>query len=94
MKIFTNKETTKKIIIAILLVMTFNFVGPNISYAAKEEVGGALFKPIVHLLAFLADMGIELAQEFLWDGSNINEDNNYEVYIRTSNNIYRKNSSD
>lgn len=46
-----------------------------------EKSGGKLFRPIAQLLAFVADLSIELAQQFLWDGSTINEENGYKVYI-------------
>ena len=46
-----------------------------------ESRGGKLFRPIAQLLAFVADLSIELAQQFLWDGSTINEKNEYHIYI-------------
>lgn len=55
MKFFTNKEITKKIIIAVLLVMTFNFITPVTSQA---DFGGALFSPIAQLIASLGDLVI------------------------------------
>lgn len=61
MKFFTSKETTKKVIIAILLVMSFNFITPVISQAA--DFGGALFKPISQLLCGIADLVIKAAQK-------------------------------
>ena len=91
MKIFLEKQNFKKIVIATLIVLMFNFMTPICS---RAEAGGKLFEPIVQLLSFVADLAIELLQEFLWDGSNINEETNYQVYIRTSNNICRKNTSD
>lgn len=60
MKFFTNKEITKKIIIAILLVMSFNFIAPVTSQA---DFGGALFKPISQLLCGIADLVIKAAQK-------------------------------
>ena len=66
MKFFTKKETSKKIIIAILLVMTFNFISPNISQA---DFGGALFKPIAQLLQAIGDLVIQgLQKMFIGDG--------------------------
>lgn len=62
MKFFTNKETSKKIIIAILLVMSFNFITPNISQA---DFGGTLFKPIAELLKALGDLVIKGLQSML-----------------------------
>ena len=84
MNIFSKKQSFKKIIIATLIVLMFNFMTPIYSQA---EAGGDLFAPIVELLAHVADLAIELLQEFLWDGSNIDEETSYQVYIRTSNNI-------
>ena len=83
---FNIKKNFKKIVIAILIVFMFNFVTPIYSQAND---GGKLFNPIVELLYFVADLAIELLQDFLWDGSNINEETNYQVYIRTSNDICR-----
>ena len=94
MKFFSKKQITKQIL-SILLVFMISFTTfMPIVNAADGEVGGKLFEPIVHLLSFVADLGIELLQDFLYDGSAINSDSNYEVYIRTSNNIYRENSTD
>lgn len=64
MKFFTNKQITKKIIIAILLVMSFNFISPTISLAGADEVGGALFKPISQLLCWVADLVIKGLQKY------------------------------
>lgn len=94
MKFFSKKQITKQILSILLVFMiSFTTFGPIVN-AANGEVGGKLFEPIVHLLSFVADLGIELLQDFLYDGSAINADSNYEVYIRTSNDIYRKNPSD
>lgn len=61
MKFFTNKETTKKIIIAVLLVMTFNFISP---VASQADFGGALFSPIAQLIASLGDLVISGLQSW------------------------------
>lgn len=91
MKFFTNQQMTKKILIIVLVfMMSFTTFQPVVN----ASVGGKLFEPIVHFLAFVSDMGIELLQDFLWNESNINKDNNFNIYIRSSNNIYRENSSD
>lgn len=60
MKLFTDKEISKKIIIAILLVMSFNFILPTVSQA---DFGGALFKPIAQLLQGIADLVIKGLQK-------------------------------
>ena len=68
MKFFTNKNISKKIIIAIILVMSFNFISPAVSNA--EDVGGTLFNPIGQLLVALGDVTIALLQElFLGNGA-------------------------
>lgn len=61
MKFFTSKETTKKIIIAILLVMSFNFITP---VASQADFGGALFKPISQLLCGVSDLVIKGLQKY------------------------------
>lgn len=67
MKFFTNKETSKKIIIVTILITIFNFVSPIISSAdladAANEFGGALFKPISQLLLAVSDLVIEGLQK-------------------------------
>lgn len=63
MKFLQNKEISKKIIIAILLVMSFNFISPTISLADKDEFGGALFKPIAQLLQTIGDLVIKGLQK-------------------------------
>lgn len=83
MNLITNRKLTKTLILIALFVMVFTFILPNYSFAksADEDGGGKLFRPIAQLLAFFADLAVELAQDFLWDGSNINADNDYRVYI-------------
>lgn len=60
MKFFSNKQISKKIIIAILLVMSFNFISPIVS---KADAGGDLFKPIAELLEHIADLVIKGLQK-------------------------------
>lgn len=86
MKFFTNKEITKKIIIAILLVMTFNFIIPITSHA---DFGGALFKPISQLLCAVSDLVIKGLQKYFigvddiqWGGISEIESNSF--FIRYS----------
>ena len=88
MKIFSREKIIKQVL-AILLVFMISFTTFQPIITADNEFGGILFSPIVNLLKFVADLVIELLQDFLWDGSNINGANNYEIYIRTSNNIYK-----
>ena len=90
MKFFTNQQMTKKILIIVLVfMMSFTTFQPVVN----ASVGGKLFEPIVHFLTFISDLGINLLQEFLWDGTNVNDkDNNpyHRVYIRTCYNIFWK----
>lgn len=83
MNLITNKKLTKTLMLIVVFVMIFTFIMPNYSIAKSndENLGGKLFRPIAQLLAFVADLSIELAQQFLWDGSTINEENGYKVYI-------------
>ena len=62
MKLFTNKEVSKKIIIAILLVMSFNFISPTVSRAVT--IGDALFKPVSELLCMISDLVIKGLQSY------------------------------
>ena len=83
MNLITNKKLTKTLVLTALFVIIFTFIMPNYSIATlnDENLGGKLFRPIAQLLAFVADLSIELAQQFLWDGSTINADNDYRIYI-------------
>lgn len=53
MKKFTKSGRFKRIILAIVIVMSFNFVVPNYSQA---DFGGALFKPVAQFLATVSDV--------------------------------------
>ncbi len=57
MKVFTQKSITQKIIIAIIFVILFNFIMPNISFADTDGSGvsGKLFKPVKDLLLGISD---------------------------------------
>ena len=67
MKFLTEKRTIHKIIIAIVFVMLFNFVMPNISLAteAAATAGGILFEPIKDLLLVIADGIMMIGQTML-----------------------------
>lgn len=94
MNLITNKKLTKTLMLIAVLVMIFTFILPNYSVAKTddEKWGGKLFRPIANFLAFLPDLAINLLQDFLWDGSNVGSEG--KIFIRTSSNIYRKNSTD
>lgn len=63
MKIFNKGTIEYKIIIALIIVILFNFVYPNISSAS---VGGILFEPIKDLLLVIADGMIGVTQSMLF----------------------------
>ena len=83
MNLITNKKLTKTSMLIVVFVLIFTFILPNYSLAKSqdEKDGGKLFRPKAQLLAFVSDLSIELAQQFLWDGSTINEKNEYHIYI-------------
>lgn len=57
MKIFTKNSIVQKIMIAIVIVILFNFIAPNISKADDDENwGGVLLTPIQGLLLGLGDV--------------------------------------
>lgn len=68
MKFLTEKTIIHKIIIAVVFVMLFNFVMPNISLAteAAATAGGILFEPIKDLLLIIADSIMNLLQSFMF----------------------------
>ncbi|MCI9177397.1 MAG: hypothetical protein HFJ28_02205 [Clostridia bacterium] len=67
MKFLTQTRTTHKIIIAIVFVILFNFISPNLSIAsAASTAGGILFEPIKDLLLVIADGIITLVQSILF----------------------------
>lgn len=65
MKIFTNKNVIQKIIIAILIVLSFNFVAPTFSQAS---FGGVLFGALWDLIAGIFDTLASGLQYFMYDG--------------------------
>lgn len=69
-KVFlTNKEIIKKIVVALIIIMTFNFIisncgsvvfaadsnDPNDQTSTKFEPGGTILKPIRTFLLFIGD---------------------------------------
>ena len=66
MKILTNKKTIQKIIIAIVIILSFNFIVPNYSQA---DFGGVLFGPIIDFMAKLGDSVLAALQYFMYDGA-------------------------
>lgn len=89
MNLITNKKLTKILMLIAVFVIVFTFMLPNYSIAktSDEKWGGKLFRPIANFIAFLPDLVIDLLQEFLWDGSNVESEG--KIFIRSSSNIYR-----
>ena len=65
MKIFTNKKAVQKVIIAVLIVLSFNFIMPNY---AKADFGGVLMGPIIDFLSGVGDMVLSALQYWMYDG--------------------------
>ena len=65
MKIFTNKKSVQKIIIAIVIVLSFNFIIPNYSQAG---FGGVLMGPFIDFFAAIGDVVMSVLQFFFYDG--------------------------
>lgn len=93
MDLIINKKIIKILMSIVIFVMISGFVLPNYSLAKSddEKWGGKLFRPVANFFALIPDLVINLLQEFLWDGSNVGSDG--KIYIRTSSNIYRKNTT-
>lgn len=70
MKIFTNKKVVQKVIIAIIIVLSFNFIVPNFSQAVGAgEIGGVLLGPAIDLIASVGDAVLAALQFFMVDGN-------------------------
>ncbi len=63
MKLLTNKNFTQKIIIALVFVILFNFVSPQISFGG---IGGPLFEPIKDLTLTIADGIVNIIQSVIF----------------------------
>ncbi len=67
MEIFKSKSIVLKIVIALVIVILFNFCAPTLSHAGLAEViGGTLLSPIVDLLLAIGDGAINLIQNILF----------------------------
>ena len=69
MGIINNKSLVRKIIIAIVIVMSFNFVAPTLSMAIGDEdsdtlgeTGGVLLGPVIDLVAGICDCVMVILQ--------------------------------
>lgn len=65
MKIFANKNIVQKVIIAIVIILLFNFIVPNYSHAG---IGGVLMAPIIDFISALGDAVLSALQFFFYDG--------------------------
>lgn len=71
MEIFTNKSLVLKIVIALVIVILFNFCAPTLSHAGLfEAIGGTLLDPIIQLLLAIGDGAINLIQNILFGMDN------------------------
>lgn len=66
MKNLTKKGSMQKIIILIVIVLSFNFIAPTYSQAS---IGGVLMGPIVDFLAGIGDVVMSALQFFMYDGN-------------------------
>lgn len=66
MEKITSKKGMQKIIIAIVIVLSFNFIVPNYSQA---DWGGVLFNPISDFLSAIGDAVLAALQYFMYDGN-------------------------
>jgi len=68
-----SKNWIKKIWIAVVILISFNFVAPNYSQAAT--IGGDLFQPFAQLLCGIGDLVLGgLQYLFMGGDSNVGED--------------------
>lgn len=67
MKRLNNKNLTQKIIIAIVITLSFNFVAPTFSHA---DFGGILLGPIIDLVAALGDSVLDILESFMGKANN------------------------
>ena len=67
MEIFKKKSLILKIVIALVVVILFNFSAPTISQAGVAEViGGTLAEPVADLLLAIADGAVYVVQNLLF----------------------------
>lgn len=81
MKIFAKKGILQKIIVSIMIMLSFNFITPTYS---RADIGGILLSPIVDLIASLGDIVINLVQGVMtgeWVGT---ESASLQAFLMTS----------
>lgn len=62
----TSKSKIQKIVIVIIIVMSFNFIAPTYSRAG---FGGVLMGPIIDFLSSMGDAVLSALQYFMYDGN-------------------------
>lgn len=71
METLNKKSLVLKIVIALVIVILFNFSAPTLSHAGVSEViGGTLLSPIIDLLLAIGDGAINLVQSILFGMDN------------------------
>ena len=66
MKRFMSKKSIQKIVILIVIVLSFNFIMPTYS---RADFGGVLMGPIIDLITGLGDAILSALQFFMYDGT-------------------------
>lgn len=76
MKILKNKNLTQKIILGIIIVLSFNFIAPSYTSAVTAwSIGGVLLGPVIDLVAGLGDAVLAIMQWCLTgEGTDVNFD--------------------
>lgn len=82
-KVISNHKAIQKILVAIILMLSFNFIIPNYSQA---DVGGVLLKPITDLFTTIGDAVCSGLQMFLIDGQFWSGDGILNAFLISSNN--------
>lgn len=79
MKRFMSKKSIQKIVILIVIVLSFNFIMPTYS---RADFGGVLFEPLVDLVAGIGDAVLAALQYFMYDGgASLNGQNVFSVSV-------------
>ena len=61
-----SKKSIQKIVILIVIVLSFNFIMPTYS---RADFGGVLMGPIIDLITGLGDAILSALQFFMYDGT-------------------------
>ena len=89
MEKITSKKGMQKIIIAIVIVLSFNFIVPNYSQA---DFGGTLAGPIIDLFSGICDALLTALQYFMYDGgastdTSVNINNIFSSFLLSANEV-------